>query len=113
MYGRQLGKWQLDLKTKRLPGRICTPITGCFHDKTKISKKNLQKDYYLLQIIARGNAPYFLMSRPNKSLTIKIPQQIAKFLMCFGFKLQVKGGLNNLIFSIGFQMLKSSSFKWL
>ena len=22
------------------PGRICTPITGCFHDKTIISKKN-------------------------------------------------------------------------
>ena len=29
-------------------GRICTPITGCFHDKTKISLKNLQVDCYLL-----------------------------------------------------------------
>ena len=33
--------------------------------------------------------------------------------MCFGFKLQVKGGLNNLIFLIGFQMCEASSFKWL
>ena len=39
-------------------------------------------------------------------LTIKILQQIAKFLTCFELKLQVKGGLNYLIFSIGFQMLK-------
>ena len=31
------------------PGRICTPITGCFHDKTIISKKNIRLDCYLLQ----------------------------------------------------------------
>ena len=31
-------------------GRICTPATGYFHDKTKISKKNLRVDYYLLLI---------------------------------------------------------------
>ena len=29
-------------------GRICTPITGCFHDKTKISMENLRVDCYLL-----------------------------------------------------------------
>ena len=29
-------------------GRKCTPITGCFHDKTKISMKNLRVDCYLL-----------------------------------------------------------------
>ena len=46
-------------------------------------------------------------------ITIKIQLQIAKFLTCFGLKLQVKRDLNNLISSIGFQMLKSSSFKWL
>ena len=50
--------------------------------------------------------PYFPLSGPNKSLTIKIQRQIARFLTCFVLKLQVKGGLNNLIFSIGFQMLK-------
>ena len=56
--------------------------------------------------IAGGNVSYFPLSRPNKSLTIKIQQQIAKILTCFGLKLQVKEGLNNLIFSGGVQMLK-------
>ena len=30
-----------------LPGRICTPVTGCFHNKTIISKKNNQLVCYL------------------------------------------------------------------
>ena len=30
------------------PGRICTPITGCFHDKTIISKENNRLNCYLL-----------------------------------------------------------------
>ena len=29
-------------------GRICTSATGYIYDKTKISKENLQMDYYLL-----------------------------------------------------------------
>ena len=29
-------------------GRTYTPITGLFHDKTKISKENFQVNYYLL-----------------------------------------------------------------
>ena len=29
-------------------GRTCTPTTGYFYDKTKIFKKNLRVDYYLL-----------------------------------------------------------------
>ena len=29
-------------------GRVCTPATGYFFDKTKISKENLRVDYYLL-----------------------------------------------------------------
>ena len=29
-------------------GRVCTPATGYFYDKTKISKENLRVDYYLL-----------------------------------------------------------------
>ena len=28
------------------PGRICIPITGCFHDKTIISKENIRVDCY-------------------------------------------------------------------
>ena len=39
---------ELDLMGPGSPGRICTPITGQFHDKTKISKQNLGVDYYLL-----------------------------------------------------------------
>ena len=31
------------------PGRTCTPSTGYFHDKTKISQENLRVDYYLLR----------------------------------------------------------------
>ena len=30
------------------PGRICTPITGCFYDKTIISEENFQVDCYSL-----------------------------------------------------------------
>ena len=29
-------------------GRVCTPATGYFYDKTKISKENLRVDYCLL-----------------------------------------------------------------
>ena len=29
------------------PGRTVTPIDAYFYDKTKISKENLQVDYYL------------------------------------------------------------------
>ena len=41
------------------PGRTCTPITGCFHDKTIISKENIRQDCYLLLKYCRGNARYF------------------------------------------------------
>ena len=39
---------ELQLRGTGPPGRTCTPITGYFHDKTKISKENLRVDYYLL-----------------------------------------------------------------
>ena len=29
-------------------GRMCTSTTGCFHDKTVISKENIRLDWYLL-----------------------------------------------------------------
>ena len=37
-----------ELRGPRLPGRICTPIVGCFYDKTVISKENVRLDCYLL-----------------------------------------------------------------
>ena len=53
------------------PGRICTPITGYFHDKTKIFKENLRVDYYsLLKCSQRQSTS--LLPTWTKSLTIKI-----------------------------------------
>ena len=75
-----------------------------FHEKTKISEENLRVDYYLLLKCCRRQCPLLPLSGPNKSFTIKIQQPIARFLTCFGLKLQEKKGLNNLIFFIGFQM---------
>ena len=49
----------------------CTPITGEFHDKTKISKENLRVDYYLLLNYCRKQCA-LLPSTWTKSLTIKI-----------------------------------------
>ena len=37
-----------ELRGPGSPGGIYTPITGCFHDKTVLSKENLRVDYYLL-----------------------------------------------------------------
>ena len=37
-----------ELRGLGLPGRICTPTNGCFHDKTIIFKKNIRLDCYLL-----------------------------------------------------------------
>ena len=36
-----------ELRGRGPPGHTCTPITGCFHDKT-ISKENIRLDLYLL-----------------------------------------------------------------
>ena len=41
-----------------------------------------------------------------KHLQLKFNNKLQEFLTCFGLKLQVKGGLNNLIFLVDFQMLK-------
>ena len=42
-----LVKQIFELGGLRPPGRICTPMTGCFHHKTMISEKNIRLDYYL------------------------------------------------------------------
>ena len=39
---------ELQLRGPWPPDQTCTLITGYFHNKTKISKENLQVDYYLL-----------------------------------------------------------------
>ena len=52
-------------------GRTCTLITGYFHDKTKVSKENLQVDHYLLLKCCMGQCT-LLPPTWSKSLTIKI-----------------------------------------
>ena len=44
-----------ELREPGPPGRMCTTITGRFHDKTIISKENFQVDCYLPLNIAGGN----------------------------------------------------------
>ena len=40
------------------PRHTCTPMTGCFHDKT-ISKENIRLDLYLLLKYCRRHVHYF------------------------------------------------------
>ena len=37
-----------ELRGSGLPGRICIPITACFHNKTIMFKENNRLDCYLL-----------------------------------------------------------------
>ena len=62
---------ELQLRGPGPPGRTYTPTTGCFHDKTKISKENLRVDYYLLLKCSKKQCT--LLPPPwTKSHTIKI-----------------------------------------
>ena len=45
-------KQNFELSGPGSPGRLCTPITGCFHDKTIISKENFHR-YSLLKYCRR------------------------------------------------------------
>ena len=56
-----------DLRGSGPPGRACTPTTGCFHDKTIISKDSLRVDLYLL--LALQKAMYLTSLTWAKSLT--------------------------------------------
>ena len=44
------------------PGRVCAPITGCFHDKTIISKENIRLYCYLPEV---ESSRTFLASRTS------------------------------------------------
>ena len=52
-------------------GRTNTPITGYFHDKTKISLENLRVNYYLLLKCTKKQCA-LLPPTWTKSLTMKI-----------------------------------------
>ena len=87
------------------PGRICTPISDCFHDKTIISKKNFQVDCYS-RLKYRRRQCTVLPPTWTTSLTKFNPKMQDFYSTGFELKLQTKEGLKNSIFSIGFQMLK-------
>ena len=46
-------------------GRICIPITGCFHDKTIISEKNLRVGCYSLLKYCRRQCALLPLTGPN------------------------------------------------
>ena len=57
-----------ELRGPGIPGRICTPITGCFHHKTIISKESNRVDCYLLLKYCRRQCT-LLPPTLGKSLT--------------------------------------------
>ena len=64
------------------PGRIRTSITDCFHDKTIISKENIQLDCYLLLKYCRRRCTSLLTLSWAKSLTKFNPKmQDFKFVL--------------------------------
>ena len=69
-------------------GRICTPASGYFYDKTKISKENFRVDYYfpakILQEAIALLSPTCMRTLLSPSshlgqITTKIQLQNAKF----------------------------------
>ena len=78
--------------------------TGYFHDKTKISKENLRMDYYLQLKDCWRQCTLLSLLGPNHLQNLTPKFKILNAV--FGFEFQVKGGLNNLIFSVDFEMLK-------
>ena len=67
---------ELQLRGPGPAGPTCTPITGYFHDKTKISKENLQVDYYLL------------LKCNQRQCTLLPPTWIRSFTIKFNSKMQ-------------------------
>ena len=64
-----------ELRGHGLPGRLYTPITGCFHDKKIISEENIRLDCYSLLKYCRRR--YTLL-----------PPTLAKSLTKFNPKMQ-------------------------
>ena len=62
---------ELQLRGPWPRGGTYTPITGSFHDKTKIPMENLRVDYYLLLKCSKKQGT-LLFPTWTKSLTIKI-----------------------------------------
>ena len=56
---------ELQLRGPGPPDQTCTPITGYFHDKKKISKENLRVDYYLQLKCSKRQCALLPLPRPN------------------------------------------------
>ena len=69
---------EFQLRGSGPPGRICAPITGLLHDKTKTLKENLRVDCYLWLKYCRRQCA-LLPPTWTKSLTIKILHHNARF----------------------------------
>ena len=54
-----------ELREPGLSRRVCTPTTGCFQDKTIISKENIRLDCYLLLKYCRRQCTLLCSTRPN------------------------------------------------
>ena len=54
-----------ELRLPGLPGRICTPKAGYFHDKTIICKENIGLDCYLRLKYYRRQCTLFPLPEPN------------------------------------------------
>ena len=59
---------EFELRRPGPPGSTCTPITGCFQDKTKILNENLRANCYLLLKCCRRHST-FLPPTWAKALT--------------------------------------------
>ena len=81
---------EFELRGPGLPNRNVLLQLANFTTKQKSQRKIFEWIIIYCNNIAGGIVPYFPVSGPNKSLTIKIQQQIARFLTCFELKLQVK-----------------------
>ena len=85
------------------PDRICTPVTGCFHDKTIISKENFQMDCFLLLKYCWRQCTLLPPTWAKSRTKYNREMQDFKRVLDLNYK-QKK--TKQLIFSIGFQMLK-------
>ena len=67
---------ELQLRGPGPPNQTCTPITGYFHDKTKVSEENLRVDYYLL------------LKCCQRQCTLLLPTWISHLQLKFNSKMQ-------------------------
>ena len=102
---------EFELRGPGPPGRTWTATTVYFYDKTKISKKNLRVDYYLLLRYCTRQCTLLSLPMPNHLLNLTPNYNISSV---FRTQIVIKRRIEQFNFSIGFKCSKSISFlKWL